>query len=73
VHKIVIHITQVLLEKAGIDKNSGLMMVCCSLAVVFIALLMRYLVEKPALRLRNKVLLKIKSKKAIPVSALSID
>jgi len=73
VHKIVIHITQVLLEKVGLDKNSGLMMVCCFLAVVFVALLMRYLMEKPALRLRNKVLLKIKCRKAIPVSVLSVD
>jgi peptidoglycan/LPS O-acetylase OafA/YrhL len=73
VHKIVIHITQVLLEKTGMDKNSGLMMICCLLTTIAAALLMRYLVEKPALRLRNRVLSNIKKKKEIPATALSVD
>lgn len=73
VHKIVIHITQVLLEKTGMDKNSGMMMICCFATTVLAALVMRYLVEKPALRLRNKVLQNINNTKSLqaPVSVLS--
>jgi len=70
VHKIVIHITQMLLEKTGMDKNSGMMMICCFITTITAALFMRYLVEKPALRLRNKVLLNIKRKKAIESSPI---
>lgn len=56
VHKIVIHVTQVQLSNLGMNKDSGVMMVCCFVTVLLAALLMRYLVEKPALRLRNRIL-----------------
>lgn len=55
-HKGVIHITQVVLGRAGMDINSNLMLVCCVIACLIAALLLRYLVERPALTLRNKVL-----------------
>ena len=55
-HKIVIHVTQTQLVKLGLDKNSNLMMFCCAIAVIAAALLMRYLIEKPSLRLRNRFL-----------------
>ena len=62
VHKITIHGTQVLLEKIGIDKNSGLTMLACIISSIAGALLMRYIVEKPALRMRDKLLNRWKHK-----------
>lgn len=73
VHKIVIHVTQVLLAKTGIDKNSGLMMICCLATTILAALLMRYLVEKPALRLRNRILSNMKRRKAARNVALTVE
>ncbi|ASU35702.1 acyltransferase family protein [Mucilaginibacter xinganensis] len=64
-HKIVIHVTQAQLTKVGVDRDSNLMMICSMAAVVTGALLMRYLVEKPALRLRDKVLLGRLAKKDV--------
>jgi len=71
VHKIVIHVTQVQLSNLGMNKDSGVIMVCCFIAVVFAALLMRYLVEMPVLKLRNRVLNKWKSRKEIVTPALA--
>jgi peptidoglycan/LPS O-acetylase OafA/YrhL len=55
-HKLVIHLTQDLLEKAGINKNGNLMMFCCLLASVAAALILRFTIEKPSLKLRDRVL-----------------
>ncbi|MDB5006544.1 MAG: oatA 3 [Mucilaginibacter sp.] len=55
-HKIVIHSIQSLLEKVGMDKNSNLAMLICVVAVIAGALVLRYVVEKPALRIRNIIL-----------------
>ena len=55
-HKLVIHLTQNLLEKAGADRNSTLVMFCCILSCITGAVVLRYLVEKPSLRLRDKIL-----------------
>jgi len=63
IHKIVIHVTQVQLDKLGVDKNSNLMMLCCFAATILGAVLMRYAIEKPALRLRNSILLRMKQGK----------
>jgi len=59
-HKIVIHLVQKLLESFGIDKNGVLTMLICAVCVIAAALLMRYLIEKPFLRLRNRVLGRLK-------------
>jgi len=56
VHKLAIHLTQNLLEKVGIGSNSNLMMLCCILSSIAGALVLRYVIEKPSLRIRNKVL-----------------
>jgi peptidoglycan/LPS O-acetylase OafA/YrhL len=66
IHKIVIHLTQTLLEKAGISKDSNLMMLICILASITAALLMRYIIEKPALKLRDRVLRRQASSDSIP-------
>ena len=59
-HKIVIHVVQNMLQRAGIDKNSNLMMLICFIAAIVAALIIRYIVEKPALKLRNRILNKWK-------------
>ena len=58
IHKLMIHITQMLGEKAGMDKNSNLMFLLSIVSSVIGALLLRYLVEKPCLKIRDKVLLR---------------
>jgi len=63
-----IHLTQGLLEKMGIDKNSNLTMLACIIASITGALAMRYVIERPALRLRDKVLDRWKSAPA-PITA----
>ncbi|CAN5289039.1 acyltransferase [soil metagenome] len=73
VHKIVIHVTQVLLEKAGMDKNSNLMLLCCIITTVAGGLLLRYVVEKPALKLRNRILYRWKNKKAVMPMELKVS
>ncbi len=59
-HKIVIHVIQNLIEKAGIDKNSNLTMFICLVGIIAGALLSRYVIEKPAMRLRDIVLQRLK-------------
>jgi peptidoglycan/LPS O-acetylase OafA/YrhL len=59
-HKIIIHLVQKLLEGVGMNKNSVTTMLICFVCVIGAALLMRYLIEKPALRVRNKMLKRIK-------------
>ncbi|MDP9078280.1 MAG: acyltransferase [Bacteroidota bacterium] len=70
VHKIVIHVTQVQLGKFGVDKNGNLMMACCFATTILAAVLMKYSVEKPALRWRNRILTRMKEKK---VAELAIN
>ena len=60
-HKIIIHLVQKLLESLGLDKNSVLCMLVCIVSVIAGALVMRYLVEKPALKVRNNVLSKLRN------------
>ena len=55
-HKLVIHLTQNLLQKNGIDKNSNLMMLCCLFSTITFALILRYTIEKPSLKIRDKLL-----------------
>lgn len=55
-HKIVIHVTQNWFNGMGLDRNSNLMMLVSMAAVLAFALLMRYVIEKPALKLRNRML-----------------
>jgi len=55
-HKIIIHLVQQLLESLGVDKNGVVCMLFCVVCVVMGALVMRYLIEKPALMVRNRIL-----------------
>lgn len=55
-HKIVIHVVQLVLGNLHMDKNSNLTMLICIVAVLLAALVMRYVIEKPALVLRKRML-----------------
>ena len=43
-------------KSVGLDKNSNLTMLMCVVSIIMGALLMRYVIEKPALALRNNIL-----------------
>ncbi len=60
-HKIVIHVTQENVSHWGIEKNSNAMFFICLVTCFVVAWLMNKLIEKPFLRLRDKIL---QSKKA---------
>ena len=55
-HKIVIHVVQKQLGTSGIDVNTNSSMLICAFAVLAVALLIRYAVEKPVLLMRNRLL-----------------
>ncbi len=57
-HKGVIHIVQPVFADWGIENDSNLMFFCCIIACLLAALLLRYLVERPFLLLRDKILKK---------------
>lgn len=56
VHKMMIHTTQLWGTKAGMDINSNLMFALCIITTVCGALVLRYGIEKPALKVRNLIL-----------------
>ncbi len=58
-HKGLIHITQRTLG-GKLDGNSNWMLLLCILICILGALVMRFFIEKPALRLRNKLLARIR-------------
>jgi len=65
-HKIVIHVSQEELSKLGITKESVWMFILCMLTSMLGAWILNRLIEKPFLKLRDKVL-KINSEKMLQV------
>jgi peptidoglycan/LPS O-acetylase OafA/YrhL len=55
-HKMVIHVAQNLFYRFGVDKSGNLMMLICLICVLLGAIVMRFVVEKPSLRLRDRIL-----------------
>ena len=55
-HKMIIHTTQNLLGNMGIARDGNLMLALCIISSVLGALVLRYVVELPALRIRDKVI-----------------
>ncbi|MEO7524186.1 MAG: hypothetical protein ABIT58_08835, partial [Ferruginibacter sp.] len=55
-HKIVIHITQNQLENAGMNVNGNLVFLISLITCVAAAFLMNIVVEKPFLKLRERIL-----------------
>lgn len=58
VHKGTIHMTQVLLEDYEIDQDGVPMLFCCMLTTIAVALLLRYSIEIPFLKLRDRMVRK---------------
>lgn len=56
IHKMAFHLTQDLLVKKGIDVNSNLMLLSCLGTTIIFALLLRYTIERPSIKLRNRFL-----------------
>jgi len=54
-HKAIIHLTQEWLSPQ-IDKSGSIMFLICTLTSLFAGLLLHYIIEKPFIRLRNRVL-----------------
>jgi peptidoglycan/LPS O-acetylase OafA/YrhL len=69
-HKIVIHVVQNILQRAGVDKNSNLTMLICFIAAIVAAIIIRYAIEKPALKLRNRVLSSRKKREDFKLEAM---
>lgn len=59
-HKGIIHLTQLFCSKWGIEEEGLLMFFICMLSTVLGALVLRYVVEKPFLRIRDYVLIRYK-------------
>ena len=55
-HKIVIHIVQALSAKLGIDKGSNLILLFCMIVCVVVAWLLNRAIEKPFMKMRDKIL-----------------
>ena len=68
IHKIMLHVSQNIFGQLGIDKNGNLMLVIGIICSIAGALLLRYLVEKPFLRLRDKILLRWRQRRALVVA-----
>lgn len=71
-HKIIIHLVQNIIEKAGMDKNSNVSMLICFACIVAGALLSRYLIEKPAMQMRDVVLRRLKEYRALEIKAEAV-
>jgi peptidoglycan/LPS O-acetylase OafA/YrhL len=65
-HKIVIHVTQNGLSALAWDLKSNATFAVCTVACLAVALLLNVLLEKPFLRLRDRVLQK--KKKPVPAT-----
>jgi peptidoglycan/LPS O-acetylase OafA/YrhL len=55
-HKQIINLTQDVLSGYGVDKHSNLMLCCCMLAAVAAGAALYLLVERPFLKLRDRIL-----------------
>ena len=55
-HKGIIHIVQELFAKLGVDKNSNLMFLVCIVVCIIIAWLLNLTIEKPFMKMRDKIL-----------------
>jgi peptidoglycan/LPS O-acetylase OafA/YrhL len=55
-HKGVVNVTQDWAAQWGIARDSNRMMLICALSTILVALLMRYIVEKPFMKLRDRLL-----------------
>jgi len=71
-HKLLIHLSQMILQKAGIDKNGNLMMISCISIAIAGAVILRYTIEKPSLKIRDKILQKWKQDKLLEPAEVGV-
>ncbi len=57
-HKAICKLCHIYFSKHGVDDEGNLMLLICIVATLLAALIIRFLVEKPFLKLRDKILLK---------------
>jgi peptidoglycan/LPS O-acetylase OafA/YrhL len=55
-HKGAIHITQTVLAKFGLDTSSVMVMLICIASCVLFALALHYVVERPFMQMRDRIL-----------------
>lgn len=55
IHKFIIHITQAVFSSSYIEKESNLMFLICILTTLISAILLNNIIEKPFLRIRDKL------------------
>jgi len=65
IHKIMLHISQLIFGQLGIDKNGNAMFIIGIISSIAGALLLRYLVEMPFLKMRDIILLRWRQKNTI--------
>lgn len=58
-HKGVIHLTQLLAGNMGIEQNSTVMFIICVITCVLAAMLLNRIIEKPFLKVRQRVLARL--------------
>lgn len=68
-HKGIIHIVQELLTKLGIDKNSNSMFLVCIIFCVVVAWLLNLTIEKPFMKMRDRILRREKPTANIGIAA----
>jgi peptidoglycan/LPS O-acetylase OafA/YrhL len=60
-HKCIIHVVQEFLMKFGVDKNDNLMFVVCMLTCIIGAWLLHLSIEKPFMKIRDRILRNVAS------------
>ncbi len=65
-HKGVVKVAQDLLTPLGMDENSNLMLIACTAACVLIAWILHQIIEKPFMKMRNRIL---KRKKTVSMKS----
>lgn len=68
IHKIMLAVSQRIFGQWGIDKNGNLMLLIGIISSIAGALLLRYLVEKPFLRLRDRILQRWRQRKSLVIA-----
>jgi peptidoglycan/LPS O-acetylase OafA/YrhL len=72
-HKGIIHLTQKWLVAAGVQGDSNWMLVICIFTCLLGAALMRLLIEKPFLHLRNQYLANNRKKSIVPDAGVTLS
>lgn len=72
-HKGIIHVTQTFFTQHGVDGNGNLMVLICLVNCLAGAMLLHYIVEKPFLYLRDKILKQRKEARLQKVAPVALE